>query len=82
MNILTKKTKKVHSPEYGWLEQVKYYVFGFCIMTENNPINPFPEGEKTAHDIEEMAMYQEWREKMKLMRLEDDEFIQILNTRF
>lgn len=81
MKILTQRKKKVFSPDYGWLEQVKYYVFGFCVMTENNPIEAFTE-ERTVHDLEDMAMYQEWREKMKLMRLEDDDFVQILNTRF
>lgn len=34
------------------------------------------------HDTEEMRKMIEWREKMKLRRLSDDEFDLILNTRF
>ena len=34
------------------------------------------------HDIEEMRNMVEWREKMKLHRLSDEEFDLILNTRF
>ena len=34
------------------------------------------------HDTEEMHNMVEWREKMKLRRLSDEEFDLILNTRF
>ena len=34
------------------------------------------------HDAEEMRKMVEWREKMKLRRLSDEEFDLILNTRF
>ena len=34
------------------------------------------------HDAEEMQKMVEWREKMKLHRLSDEEFDLILNTRF
>lgn len=34
------------------------------------------------HDLEEMRKMIEWRERMKLRRLSDDEFYLILNTRF
>ena len=34
------------------------------------------------HDAEEMRNMVEWREKMKLHRLSDEEFDLILNTRF
>ena len=34
------------------------------------------------HDAEEMGKMIEWREKMKLHRLSDEEFDLILNTRF
>ena len=34
------------------------------------------------HDTEEMCKMIEWREKMKLRRLSDEEFDLILNTRF
>lgn len=34
------------------------------------------------HDTEEMRKMIEWRERMKLHRLSDDEFDLILNTRF
>ena len=34
------------------------------------------------HDTDEMRKMIEWRERMKLHRLSDDEFYLILNTRF
>ena len=34
------------------------------------------------HDAEEMRKMAEWRERMKLRRLSDEEFDLILNTRF
>ena len=34
------------------------------------------------HDTEEMRKMIEWRERMKLRRLSDEEFYLILNTRF
>ena len=34
------------------------------------------------HDTEEMCKMIEWRERMKLRRLSDEEFYLILNTRF
>ena len=43
------------------------------------PDNAFKE---CLHDLEEMRNIVEWREKMKLHRLSDEEFYLILNTRF
>ena len=43
------------------------------------PDNAFKE---CLHDTEEMRKMIEWREKMKLHRLSDEEFDLILNTRF
>ena len=43
------------------------------------PDNAFKE---CLHDLEEMGKMIEWREKMKLRRLSDEEFDLILNTRF
>lgn len=84
MKIITKKSAKKFSPEYGWVNQISFFVFGFKFCTENHFIEIIsePKEEKYSYDVEEMTGYQEWREKMHLMRLEDDVFIQILNTRF
>ena len=43
------------------------------------PDNAFKE---CLHDTDEMRKMIEWREKMKLHRLSDEEFDLILNTRF
>ena len=43
------------------------------------PDNAFKE---CLHDLEEMRKMVEWRERMKLHRLSDEEFDLILNTRF
>ena len=84
MKIITTQTKKVFSPEYGWINQITFFIFGFKFWTENHlfEIEKEPEAPKYSYDLEEMTGYQEWRQKMHLMRLEDDEFMQIINTRF
>lgn len=84
MKIITTKTAKKFNPEYGWVEQVKFFIFGFYFWTEIHAIEILPQVTEPQHlaDLEEMAMYQEWRAKMKTMRLSDDEFLQIINTRF
>jgi len=51
----TTKTKKF-MPEYGWIEQVRFYLFGFHVWTENHPLE-IPE------DVEPMAIYQLKRER-------------------
>ena len=35
MKILTTKTVKKFSPEYGWIDQVQFRLFGFHFWTEN-----------------------------------------------
>lgn len=81
--ITTRKANKIH-PEYGKVLQVTFYIFNLKFWTENNPVEvDHPEEKfKYDYDLEEMTGYAEWREKMKLMRLSDEEFTQIINTRF
>ena len=86
-------SSKVFTP-YGWVrvERLVVRVFGKEITlrtTVEKIINPdnVLELEKKAfkeylHDTEEMRKMIEWREKMKLHRLSDEEFDLILNTRF
>ena len=86
-------SNKVLTPD-GWVivERLVVRVFGKeitlrttvekIIITDN-----LLELEKKAfkeclHDLEEMRKMIEWREKMKLRRLSDEEFYLILNTRF
>ena len=78
----------------GWVrvDRLVVRVFGKEITlrtTVEKIINPdnVLELEKKAfkeclHDAEEMRKMIEWREKMKLHRLSDEEFDLILNTRF
>ena len=86
-------SNKVLTPD-GWVrvDRLVVRVFGKEITlrtTVEKIINPdnVLELEKKAfkeclHDTEEMRKMIEWREKMKLSRLSDEEFDLILNTRF
>ena len=84
---------KVCTPD-GWVrvDRLVVRVFGkeITLRTTVEKIhlpNNLLELEKKAfkeclHDTEEMRNMVEWREKMKLNRLSDEEFDLILNTRF
>ena len=84
---------KVFTPD-GWVrvDRLVVRVFGkeITLRTTVEKIhlpNNLLELEKKAfkeclHDTEEMRNMVEWREKMKLRRLSDEEFDLILNTRF
>ncbi len=71
----------------GWVrvERLVVRVFGKEITLRTTvekihiPDNAFKE---CLHDTEEMRNMVEWRERMKLHRLSDEEFDLILNTRF
>ena len=71
----------------GWVrvERLVVRVFGKEITLSTTveriiiPDNAFKE---CLHDLEEMRKMVEWRERMKLHRLSDEEFDLILNTRF
>ena len=86
-------SSKVFTPD-GWVrvDRLVVRVFGkeITLRTTVEKIhlpNNLLELEKKAfkeclHDTEEMRNMVEWREKMKLHRLSDEEFDLILNTRF
>ena len=86
-------SSKVFTPD-GWVrvDRLVVRVFGkeITLRTTVEKIiipNNVLELEKKAfkeclHDTEEMCKMIEWREKMKLHRLSDEEFDLILNTRF
>ena len=84
MKLFTRKTAVKFSPEFGKINQVSYYFLGLIFWTENYliEIEPIKEEPKYSCDIEEMTGYMEWRQKMHLMRLDDDTFSQILHSRF
>ena len=71
----------------GWVrvDRLVVRVFGKEITLRTTaekihiPDNAFKE---CLHDTEEMRKMIEWRERMKLRRLSDEEFDLILNTRF
>ena len=71
----------------GWVrvDRLVVRVFGKEITLSTTveriiiPDNAFKE---CLHDLEEMRKMVEWRERMKLHRLSDEEFDLILNTRF
>ena len=75
-----KKTiEKVFLKEYGWVELTKRYLFGIrglCFFPEVNPIEVLPQVTEPEHlaDLEELAMYIEWRNKCHLPYIEDSEF--------
>ena len=79
-------SSKVFTPD-GWVrvDRLVVRVFGKEITLRTTvekihlPDNAFKE---CLHDTEEMRKMIEWREKMKLHRLSDEEFYLILNTRF
>ena len=79
-------SNKVLTPD-GWVivERLVVRFFGKEITLRTTvekihiPDNAFTE---CLHDAEEMRKMIEWREKMKLHRLSDEEFDLILNTRF
>lgn len=81
--ITTKETKKF-SNEYGWLRVITYYFLNVRFWSEHYLLFEPKQEEKPIkrHEIAEMEDYQDWREKMHLMRLSDDEFMQIINSRF
>ena len=86
-------SSKVFTPD-GWVrcDRLVVRVFGkeITLRTTVEKIhlpNNLLELEKKAfkeclHDTEEMRKMVEWRERMKLHRLSDEEFDLILNTRF
>lgn len=46
MKLIKTTTKKIHTKEYGWIEQKKFYLFGLKglhFLTENNPVPPMTE---------------------------------------
>ena len=86
MKKITQKKSKKYNPDFGWINQISFFIFGFKFWTENHLIEisepDEAEEKENIHNLEEMAMYAEWREKLGLMRLNDDDFVQILNSRF
>ena len=83
-------SSKVFTPD-GWVRVDRLVVrfFGKEITLRTTvekihiPDNVLEKASKEClHDTEEMRKMIEWREKMKLRRLSDEEFYLILNTRF
>ena len=79
-------SNKVLTPD-GWVrvDRLVVRVFGKEITLRTTvekihiPDNVFKD---CLHDTDEMGKMIEWRERMKLHRLSDEEFDLILNTRF
>lgn len=83
MKALTTTSRKVYHSEFGWLKQIKFFLFGFHFLTENHPIQEqIEEAIGNVYDLEDMAVYIEWRKKMKLMRLSNQEYEKVLTTKF
>ena len=83
-NPITTQTSKKFHPEFKWVQQIKFYIFGFQFWTEIHAIEALPQVTETAHlaDLEEMAMYIEWRNKCHLPYIENTQFDLTLNTKF
>jgi len=43
MKIFTTKTVKKFSPEWGWIDQVQFKLFGRTFWTENHEAEPIPD---------------------------------------
>lgn len=82
-----KKTiQKVFLKEYGWAELTKRYLFGIrglCFFPEINPFEVLPQVTEPAHlaDLEELALYIEWRNKCHLPYIENSQF-DLTRTKF
>lgn len=69
---ITKKTSKIRGSNLGLIVEEKYYLFGLCVSTENSFY--FNKIERDKMDLEEITGYEKWRADMKLMRLSDEQF--------
>lgn len=89
MKLYKIRRRKVTLKEYGRCEQVRVYPLGlkrlgFAIahFPIEVPKQEMKLEETVRHNIKEAEEYEMWRKKMKLMRLDDEQFDMILNTRF
>lgn len=84
MKVFTTTKKKVFDPNYGWLERNEYRFFGirYWIGQPYKAEIEILDNKTTTHDLEEMAMYLEWRNKMHLPYIENSEFDLTLNEKF
>ena len=77
-----KTTKKIKfHPEYGRIEQVKYYLLGFHFWTENNPIPKEDEPIKPNRELEEITGFNEWTKDYNLTNEDFDKFQNQQNNR-
>lgn len=81
------KVERVRLKEYGFAYQTTFYLFGrrgLGVVIGYDPIEaPAQQAERIYNaDLEDMTGYNEWRAENKLMRLSDEEFDLIMNTRF
>lgn len=84
---LYKIRKRPVNTNYGRCEEVKIYLFGLKRLGFVIGYNPIEEQiekdeKQSLADLEEMAVYLEWRNKMHLPYVENTEFDLTLNTRF
>lgn len=75
---------KVTLKEFGRVERIRVLVLGILIWTEYHAIEAKVQHEERNHraNLAEMDDYLEWREKLKMGNVSDEDFINILNTRF
>ena len=75
---------KVTLKEFGMVERVRLFIFGILVWTEYHAIEAKVQHEEKNHraNISEMEGYLEWRERLKMGNVSDEDFINILNTRF
>lgn len=83
MKVFTTTKKKVFDPNYGWLEVPEFRFFGFRYGRGriHKASIEILENKTSTHDLEEMAMYLEWRNKMHLPYIENSEFDLTLNEK-
>lgn len=78
MKLITTKRRLRFIAEYGRIEEITFYLFGVKFWTENH-IAPIEDDEQVRRnfDLEEMTGYEDWRRRMNLMRLTDEQFNRI-----
>ena len=85
MKLFTTKEKKVHTKDCGWVRITTYYLLGipyFNVPEVMHEARQEQEEPLSRRNLDEANDYLKWREKLNLGSIDDDTFIQIINTRF
>ena len=84
MKLIKIKKDTVTLVEYGKVNRVRLFFLGVLIWTEHHAIEAKVQHEEKYQraNISEMEDYLEWRQRLKMGNISDEDFINILNSRF